>query len=211
MIGAQDYDHRIETDADDVAALLKHTSPDAAATVFGNSSGALVTLETLIRHSDLVKTVIAHEPPAHKLLPDWEQLNEGAQQLYRIYRKQGVAPALEFFAGWVKLDEHETTGLLASMDPRSGPYTFANSLYWFEREGSYGATAFDIDALHRVKDKLVLANGENTDKEAGHYRPNVILAEDLALELKLLPGAHLGAVSHAKAFAEKLVAILDAR
>src|SRR5262245_11202834 len=39
--GPQDYDRRLETDADDVGRLLEHLS-DEPATVFGVSSGAIV-------------------------------------------------------------------------------------------------------------------------------------------------------------------------
>src|SRR2546425_8762756 len=39
--GPQDYEHRLSTDADDVQRLIAHLT-DQPATVFGNSSGALV-------------------------------------------------------------------------------------------------------------------------------------------------------------------------
>jgi len=72
LVGAQDYDHRLATDADDVRRLIEHLS-DEPATVFGSSSGALVALDVLTRHPAVVRTVIAHEPPAVRLLPDGEQ------------------------------------------------------------------------------------------------------------------------------------------
>ena len=37
--GSQDYAHRLETDVNDVAALIKHLSPGETATVLGTSSG----------------------------------------------------------------------------------------------------------------------------------------------------------------------------
>ena len=39
--GSQDYEHRLETDADDAARLIEHVSPREPATVIGNSSGPL--------------------------------------------------------------------------------------------------------------------------------------------------------------------------
>ncbi len=74
--GPQDYDHRLGTDADDVRCLIeqstdKQSSPvDKPAIVFGNSSGATVALEVLIRYPERVATVIPHEPPVVNLLPD---------------------------------------------------------------------------------------------------------------------------------------------
>lgn len=69
--GAQDYAHRLETDADDVRRLIQHLN-DEPATIFGNSSGALVALQVLIQQPDVVRKVIAHEPPWVRLLPDGE-------------------------------------------------------------------------------------------------------------------------------------------
>src|SRR2546429_8720630 len=44
--GPQDYDHRLDTDADDVRRLIEHLT-DQPATVFGSSSGAIVALEVI--------------------------------------------------------------------------------------------------------------------------------------------------------------------
>src|SRR5216684_617125 len=60
--GPQDYLHRLATDADDVQRLIEHLT-DQPATVFGNSSGAIVALEVLTRYPEWVQTVVAHEPP----------------------------------------------------------------------------------------------------------------------------------------------------
>lgn len=156
--------------------------------------------------------MIAHEPPAHSLLPEFEIMSAGPNPIYQAYREGGIIPALELFASMTQLNEHEAAGLQASMDPRNGPYSFANAMYWFEREvNTYPATAFDLTVLEQVKVKLVLANGVETPKEAGHYRPNMILAEKLRVDVKMLPGAHLGAISHADDFANGVVDILKER
>src|SRR6266496_3177398 len=67
--GPQDYDHRLDTDADDVRRWIEELT-DKPAIVFGNSSGAIVALEVLIRYPERVDTVVAHEPPLVNLLPD---------------------------------------------------------------------------------------------------------------------------------------------
>ena len=48
LSGSPDYKHRIETDADDAARLIKYISPRKPSTVIGNSSGAIVSLKLLI-------------------------------------------------------------------------------------------------------------------------------------------------------------------
>ena len=95
--GPQDYAHRLATDADDVRRLIEHVT-DHLAMVFGNSSGALVALEVLIRFPEGIQTVIAHEPPIVSLLPDageWLAFFDG---VYETSRTQGVPAAMHQFA-----------------------------------------------------------------------------------------------------------------
>ena len=123
-----------------------------------------------------------------------------------------MAPALRVFAQAVKLDEHETPFLLQAFDPRSGPYVFSNAQCWFEREILYyPAHKFDVKDFEAHKEKLILALGEWTDKEAGHHRPNLVLSEKLRLDPVYLPGAHLGFASHPQQFASKLIEALKAK
>jgi len=63
---------RLSTDADDVQRLLEHLNA-APADVFGASSGAIVGLAVLTRHPDTVRTVLAFEPPAVRMLPDGQR------------------------------------------------------------------------------------------------------------------------------------------
>lgn len=199
----------METDADDAALLIKHVSPDGSATVLGSSSGALVALELLIRHPDIIRTLIAHEPPAHTLLPEFDKISAGSRELYKLYRRFGIPPALEMFAKTAKL-ESEAPFLMQLFDPRSGPYAFSDAQYWFERELDYPAREFDIEVLRASKHKLVLAVGELSNKDAGSHRPNVVLSGKLGLQLVTFPGGHLGFASNAGQFAERLTMALAA-
>lgn len=167
-------------------------------------------MELLIRHPDVVKTLLPLEPPAHKLLPECDQITAGFGQIYEVYRKQGLQSALELFAKAVKLDSHEEAALLGAFNPRNDPYAMANGMYWMEREFPYTTRDLDLDKLKDTKDKLVPINGEASNTEAAHYRTNVALCEKLGLELRHTPGAHLGYASHPEQFATKLLEILKA-
>ena len=126
LLGAQDYDHRLQTDADDAERLIRHLSPDEPATVLGNSSGAIVGLELLIRHPEAVRILMAHEPPAASLLPDCEELMAQQREIYQTYRISGIAPAAKMFAEFIKAGD-ETAGLLRAFDPKNGPFIFAST------------------------------------------------------------------------------------
>lgn len=204
LTGSQDYSQRLETDADDVGRLIKHLSPKEPATVFGNSSGALVSLMVLTRHSDSVHTLIPHEPPSYPFLdPELRQsITSGIQEMYELYRLHGPMPALEMFVKLGHLDSpEEKAGLLAAFDPRRNPYVAGNVLYWFERElRQYTVYEFDVELLRKLKEKLVLVNGKDSHREAPHRLVNVCLGEKLDMEVLDWPGMHLGFASHPEAF-----------
>jgi acetyltransferase/esterase len=201
LVGAQDYDHRLVTDADDVRRLIEHLS-DEPATVFGSSSGALVALEALTRHPAVVRTVIAHEPPAFRLPPDGEQWLAFFDNVYDTYRKSGVDPALKQFA--------EGTGITgrppgpAASDEYS-PFEAGNDLYWFERElRQYPRVELDVEALATHADRLILAGGRES-KQNPTYQPNTVLAAKFGKSIVDLPGGHLGFLTHPTEFARELL------
>lgn len=208
--GAQDYEHRIETDIDDAARLIKHISPQEPATVIGNSSGAIVALKLLIRYPDIIRTLVPYEPPAAKLLPDFDELWAQHQDVYDTYRRSGIPPALEKFA---KVTQADQRMLVQMIDPRNGQYLFSNTQYWFEREFMYyPKTDFDIEKeLRPLKDKLLLVNGELSPREAYQYRASAALAERLELKVVHLPGEHVGHATHAQEFSQQFLEALKAK
>ena len=207
LTGAQDYEHRLDTDADDAALLIKHLSKEPAI-VLGNSSGAIVSLQLLTRHPGIIRTLIPHEPPAMKLLPDFEELWKAQQDVYDTYRQSGVLPAFGKFIQLTKT-EREAADFAQAIGNPENPYSFSNIQYWFERELLYyPAVEFDMEILTAEKDKLLLLNGEDTIPETLQYRPNTVLASRLALNLTTMPGAHLGWAVKPQEFSEKLMELL---
>jgi dienelactone hydrolase len=64
--GPQDYDRRLETDADDVRRLVDHLG-DGPAIVFGASSGAIVALALLTHHPSVVRTLVPFRATRHEI------------------------------------------------------------------------------------------------------------------------------------------------
>ena len=207
LSGAQNYAHRIETDADDARHLIQHLSKEPA-TVIGNSSGAIVALELVYRHPEVVRTLIPHEPPAIKLLPDHDELWQMQNDIYQTYRASGVSPAMEKVADMIKAGV-EREPLLKGFDARAGPFVAQNVMYWFEREVlTYPFRDFDLKILQERRPILLLANGGSSNHEALQYRANLVLGEKLGIEVTDLPGLHLGFASHPKEFAQELLIAL---
>jgi pimeloyl-ACP methyl ester carboxylesterase len=204
----QDYEHRLETDAEDVAQLVKHLSKDPVV-VFGSSFGAVVALEVLQQHPDVVKTLIVHEPQACSLLPDCDDIQKRIHEIYKTYRKSGLPPAYRMLGEYVKLHQQEAMAMLEGTKPENGQYNFSNAQYFWEREPhAYPFHHFDLAALEKQKGKLVLVNSQQTDHEALHYRPNVALGEKFGLRVDTFPGGHMGYLTNTKEFADKLLGVL---
>ena len=199
--GPQDYESRLETDADDVQRLIAHLSNEPAVVV-GTSSGAIVALALLSRHPSVVRTLVPFEPPLMRYLPDGQEWLDFFAQAYDRYRETGVDIALEWF--------RERT--FPSTDQRvmaRAPRNDANAAYWFEYElRQYPAAELDLEALRNHADRIVLAAGRE-----GHGYPahDVVaqLSKLLGGDVIELPGGHVGCVAHPAEFARELVGALD--
>jgi pimeloyl-ACP methyl ester carboxylesterase len=194
--GPQDYDHRLETDADDVRRLIEHLS-DEPATVFGGSSGAIVALEVLARHPSVVRTLVPHEPPAVRLLADGQKWINFFFEVYDLYRQSGIEPALQKFREQAFAESDRQAMARAPKNK----YTLANATYWFEHElRQYPALDLDLDALKAHADRIVLMAGRES---RGHptYEVNMELGKKIGRELIELPGGHVGFLTPPSVFA----------
>jgi pimeloyl-ACP methyl ester carboxylesterase len=201
--GPQDYDYRIETDADDVRRLIEHLS-DEPATVFGASSGGIVALEVLTHHPSVVRTVVPFEPAAVKQLPDGQEWLDFFFRLYDLYRQSGPEPALKKFREQAFA---ESDRRVMGSAPKN-EYTLANATYWFEHElRQYPTVDLDLNALKANADRIVLMAGRES-RGYPCYDVNVELSKKLNRNLIELPGGHGGFASQPAEFALEFVQAL---
>lgn len=207
LVGKQDFERRLQTDADDAARLIGHLSPDGTAAVFGSSSGAIVALELLVRHPGCVSTLVAHEPPSFSVLP--EDLRAQATGLisgiYETYRAHGPETAMELFTS--SLSNGQEGELMRRAMDVTRHDTRANCLFWFEFElRQYTRATVYLEALAGGKEKLVLVAGE--ESLGPGLGPVGIIAKEVGREVKRVVGGHLGYVTAPEAFAEVLFELL---
>ncbi|KZT53298.1 alpha/beta-hydrolase [Calocera cornea HHB12733] len=199
LTGQQDYSVRLQTDVDDVHALIKHLSPDGTAVVFGSSSGAIIAISTLLTYPTAIRALIPHEPPLCALLPDGDEWIKWNYSVYDVYKAEGTSAAFEKFmdqmSGGMELKTYKQR--LASLTDEQkkaaaeGPMG-KNQAYWFEHElRQYPAAPVDLDALAKLKDKLILVAGEDSE-ELFPFWPIRNLSEKLDLPITTMPGAHVG-------------------
>jgi pimeloyl-ACP methyl ester carboxylesterase len=211
-----DTSGRIAADVADAAALIGAYSSGlhgAPADVFGSSSGAIVTLELVARHPELVRRAVVHEPPVLELLDDPQEWRDRFAAIGATYRDHGTERA---FAEFV-----EAVGLGALARPPTGgpvPAELAplldrmadNRAFWFAHEfEQYPAWRLDLDALAAVADRIVLARGRDSrDRGAMPSLPNLALGRLLGRPVVDLPGGHVGYAEHPAEFAEELERLL---
>jgi pimeloyl-ACP methyl ester carboxylesterase len=201
--GPQDYDRRLDTDADDVRRLIEHLS-DESAIIFGSSSGGLIALKVLTRRPSVVRALVPHEPPAVRQLLGGQKWVDFFFAVYDLYRQSGMELALEKFRehAFAESDRKHMAGA-----PKN-EYTFSNATYWFEHElRQYPAVDLDLDGLKAHADRIVLVAGRES---LGYptYEVNVELGKKLGRELIELPGGHIGFISQPAEFSRELVQLL---
>jgi acetyltransferase/esterase len=201
--GAQDYAHRLETDADDARRLIEHLCDEPAA-VFGTSSGGVIALRLLIDHPQAVRALVAFEPSAMRLLSDAEKWFAFFDELYDLYRQSGPAPArTRFVQQCFPPVDHPVMNRIP--DPERAPTAIANAIYFFERElRQYTATEFDLEKLSQRAGMIIPAAGlASVGFPAGDIA--CALSVRLHRDLLELPDGHVGYVTSSEEFARRLV------
>jgi len=87
--------------ADDAAALLRALGL-APAHVFGTSSGATIGLNLALRHPDVVRSAVLHEPPKIGVLPERDSFLAALRTRMQAARASGgPRAAMADFLGWI--------------------------------------------------------------------------------------------------------------
>ncbi|TWD79154.1 pimeloyl-ACP methyl ester carboxylesterase [Kribbella amoyensis] len=195
-----------EQRADDLARLI--TELDAGpATVFGSSGGAVSVLALAQHYPDLVRTVIAHEPPLENLLADRDDLHRRSDDLMATYLRGDVVGAWRKFFGAANIDAPDEL-LEAMFGGDRDPQVVADERFWFEYEMRASIRwQPDVSALRDGPVDLVVGIGTDS---AGQLcdRTSRALAAGLGVEPALFPGDHTGFAEDPEPFAARLRAVL---
>jgi pimeloyl-ACP methyl ester carboxylesterase len=194
--------------ADDAATVLGAFGSEPAF-VYGNSGGGTIGLELVTRHPDLVRTLVAHEPPLLELLPDAERWRGIHADIYETYLREGAFPAMGKFGAAV-----EEGGPKYSEEMQQAPQTPEGEAMANRMMGNFDlflghelrqiiGYVPDIDALRAAPARIVVAPGETSGEQSAR-RATVALAERLGVPVTPLPGAHGGWGSDPAEFAERL-------
>lgn len=202
----RDADSTPEQRADDLARLLTHLDLGPAA-AFGSSGGAVTVLALAQARPDLVRTVIAHEPPLDELLPDREERRAVAEAIVSAYRTEGRAAAWRLFLADANIELpppvfDEMFGM-----PLEGQAA-ADENFFFRNEMRPSIEFVpDLEALRTGGTGIVVGIGEESTGQVCD-RTSRALAEALGLVPFIFPGDHIGFAEDPHTFAPALRAHL---
>ena len=166
--------------------------------VFATSGGAVNALALVARHPRQVRTLVAHEPPAARELPDREQALAAAADIHETYQRAGFGPAM---AKFLALVSHEGP-LPADYADRPAPDPAVFGLPT-DDDGSrddplvgqnmISCTHYrhDFDAIRSASTRVVVGVGAESSRQTPG-RAAVAVAERLGTEAVVFPGNHGG-------------------
>ncbi|RGE19303.1 alpha/beta fold hydrolase [Leucobacter sp. wl10] len=95
----------IDEHGDDAAGLISAVGLGPAF-VFGNSSGATIAMNLCLRHPEVLRGVVAHEPPKIGTLPNRDEFLQGLKdRMEAAVVRGGYEEAVEDFHGWLVGDD----------------------------------------------------------------------------------------------------------
>ncbi len=183
--------------ADDLHRLISAIG-SGPVDIFASSGGAVNALALVARHPGQVRTLVAHEPPAFRELPDAEYVLAVCEDMHQTYERSGFGPAMARFIalamhqGPVPADylsrpapDPAAFGLPAEDDgSRDDPLVGQNM-------PSCPAYRHDFDALRSASTRIVIGVGEDS-ATAVVGRAAIAVAGRLGRPPVTFPGGHDG-------------------
>ena len=192
----------LHEDAADLAALLEALDL-APAHVVGNSGGAAVGLWLAAERPEMLRTLIAHEPPLFGLLAEQSAyaaalraVDERMTTVLRLLRDGNFRNAARHFVDTISLGPGAWDRLSAARQE-----TFVNNAPTFLDELQDPKIAIvDLEALARFDRPTLLTRGEHSPPFFPAVVSKLAKAMPAAEELVFTGAAHLPHVSHAVEF-----------
>ncbi|HZN15987.1 MAG TPA: alpha/beta hydrolase [Acidimicrobiales bacterium] len=166
--------------------------------MFASSGGAVNALALVAEHPNLVRTLVAHEPPSVSLLPDANEALAGCGAVFETYQQRGFGAGMAHFIALVSLRGPVPADFAAQPPP--DPATFGMPT---EDDGTRNdlmlgsniltVTGFrpDVDTLRSVSTRIVVGVGADSNGEIAH-RGGLAVAELLGSRPVEFPGDHGG-------------------
>lgn len=181
----------VQEHADDAAELLE-ALVKAPAVVFGTSSGAVILLDLIARHPQVLRGALVHEPPIIGVLPNAAEVGAQLQALIQQgLARGGPRAALELF-----MRTNAGDAAYESIPPDVLERVLDNAETFLQLEmPSFVKYLPDAETIATSRVPIVaLASAE--DRGSFLYETTRWLADRIGTEVVELPGGHAGFINH---------------
>jgi pimeloyl-ACP methyl ester carboxylesterase len=201
-----DQDSTPELRADDLARLIRALDAGPAV-VLGSSGGAVSALALVQAHPELVRTVIAHEPPLEELLDDRAELRDRTDDMVATYLAGDTMAAWRAFMAIANIDLPGE--LLEQMfGGERDPQTVADEHFQFAHMLRPTTRWIpDVAALRSAPTRIVIGIGEESTGQLCD-RTSRALAAQLGVAPTMFPGGHIAFAEDPGRFAARLRDVL---
>ena len=209
-----------EQHADDLHRIIEELGGEPV-DLFASSGGAVNGLALVARHPGDVLTLVAHEPPLPRILPDREAALAATRAVTETYRQRGWGAGMAHFIAVVSHRGEFAADF--AQQPAPDPVMFGlpaeddgsrtDPLLGMALVGSIGYEP-DFEALRAASTRIVMAAGVGSEGEMAN-RGAFAVAERLGVEPVVFPSDHggflggeYGQMGEPDAFAAKLREVL---
>ncbi len=203
--GDRDVPLDMAQQARDAVAVLRAAGHERAL-IFGNSGGANIALQLAADHPERVTLLVAHEPPAVRLLQEDAETQAFVEQVYQTAQTGGAPAAMRLFAGRIA-GLNLAQGQLAQ--GQAGGLGQSGDIGFFFSQEYLGITLFepDLGAIRAAGVPAVVLVGKKSD-DAYYVRAARKVAEGLDCPLVIVPGHHLAFLFDPGPFTQALREVL---
>jgi len=205
--GREPVNFEVSQQARDAVAVL-HAAGERTAFVFGNSGGAIVSLELARRHPEVIRAVVVHEPPSVRVLPDAAKLRRVFAGTYRWAFVYGPRLAMLRFMLYTRIPWRALAKI-----PRELRARIKHNHAHFTRNEMIGMSSYmpDVEQVRVNGVNIHLAAGTDSLRRGRFYaRTATVLADQLGCELVRFPGNHLSFLDRPAEWTATLRALLHA-
>jgi len=210
-----------EVHAADVRAVIEAVG-GGPVDVFASSGGAVNALALVAAHPDLVRTLVAHEPPSVSVLPDANDALAACRAVHKTYQQRGLGAGMAHFIALVSLRGTVPADFAAQPAPDPALFGMPTEDDGTRNDLMLGSNILtvthfrpDVDTLRCASTQIVLAVGAGSNGEIAH-RGGLAVADLLGTNPVEFPGGHggflggeYGQTGEPNAFAELLRQVLS--
>lgn len=196
----------VREDVADLAALIEHLGL-VPAWVVGNSFGASITLRLAAEHPELIRGVIAHEPPLFELLGGEPALapllDEVTQRIDAVVGRIGSgdhAGAAEQFVETVALGSGTWTQLPQELQKS----LIENAPTFLDEASDPEQLRFDLDRIRGFSKPVLLTRGDQSPPTFGPVTAKLAAALPRAEVVTIAGAGHVPHATHPDVYAETI-------